>query len=552
MTDYALWGASPAGLPGGSVSFGAPTSLGVLFKVTAGSLYLKGYRYFCLDATDTTANVRFAAWHVTGTGTGTVLAGSQQTSNLTISATTPNDVFLTTPVALTSGQVYAAVVGDADHGPITNSYYTTGGTGAAGVTNGPLTAFSDQGAALAAPNGNPQGCFQQSSDDPAAAFPATGFSSSNFWISPIVTDDPAGFSVAFVSTDGSGVSTYTVAAQENNTGSAGAQPMRVLPPSSPPPAYAHAFLIMLGVDPGQGTTFGDSIGTIVSLGAHNTYNLTCIQPGYPFHPWYGDNPGDASTLQETFLLDLLTWIKANLAITGTEKVYLIGFSSSGLGGQGLQFRHPTVFEATASWDAPFLMTSYDGSDPDSGPVLGGPATVYGTNANFTANYELSTGNLAGWASPFTSRNRIWLGGFAAFQQDTIDYDARLTSAGILHTLGSMTAVSHAWHTAWVAEALANIIDVPPVVTVNAGLASGTGTAQAPATAVTVNAGVAAGTGVTRNSVVNTSGNLNIVAGVATGAGAALNAGVTAFTVGKLTASAAGSGGATITVRAGTN
>ena len=82
---------------------------------------------------------------------------------------------------------------------------------------------------------------------------------------------------------------------------------------------------MLPVDPGQDTTFGDSIGTAVSLGAHNTYNLTIIQPGYATHPWYGDNPDDASTKQETFLLDILTWIKAHLATTGTEPVYLIGF-----------------------------------------------------------------------------------------------------------------------------------------------------------------------------------------------------------------------------------
>jgi len=458
VTDIALWGTSPAGLPIGDTSFGAPTSLATLFKVTASGWYLKGYQFFCLGTPP--ASVPFCAWTVTGNGTGSVLAGSQQTATLTVSLTDPNYIYLATPVALTAGQTYAATVGDAQNGPITSSYFTTGGPGASGLSVPPLLAFSDQGAGAPEPAGNHQGCFQQTSNDPTAAFPGLNFSSSCFWISPVITDQPAALDAELTSTSG-GISTYTVTAAGNDTGSAGPQPTRVLPPTSPAPGYPHAFLFMLPVETGQGTSFGDSIGTIVSLGAHNQYNLTCIQPGLPAHPWYGNNPGDPQTQQETFLLDMVTWAKANLAVTGSEPVYLIGFSSSGLGGQGLQFRHPAVFAATASWDAPFLMTSYDGADPDSGPVGGSSALVYGSDANFTANYELSTGNLTAWKGPFTSANRIWLGGFAAFQQDTIDYDARLTSAGIVHTLGTMTGVSHAWHTSWVAEALAAIIAPSP-------------------------------------------------------------------------------------------
>ena len=264
-----------------------------------------------------------------------------------------------------------------------------------------------------------------------------------------------------------GVDTYSVTSPINNTGSAGPQDMRVLAPTSPSPAYAHAFLWMLPVEPGQGTTFGDSIGTAQSLNAHNDYNLTVIQPGYPINPWYADNPTDPTTLQETFTLNLVAWAKQHLATTGTEKHYLIGFSKSGLGGQGLQFRHPGVFQATASWDAPFMMTDYDGTDPDDpGGVGGGSAAVYGTSANFTSNYELSTGNLAGWktAGSFGSVNRIWISGFSAFQSDVTDYDTLLTSAGFAHTLGTMASATHAWDTSWVAQALAAIMPVVHSVT----------------------------------------------------------------------------------------
>lgn len=456
--DIALWGTSPPSLPSGSIDFGSATSLAGLFKVTESGWYLKGYLCYCLDADQTAADVPFATWTITGNGTGTVLAGSEQTGNFTVSESDPNIVYLDTPLALTANQVYAAAIGDSQNGLISENYFTGGGDGAAGLSVPPLFAFSDQSGSAPDPSGNPQGLFQQTSNDPAADFPALNFSSSNFWISPVISQDPSGLSVSLTSTDPTtGVSTYTVTAQENNTGSAGPQQMRVLPPVSPAPGYDHAFLIMLPVDPGQETTFGDAMGTAVTLGANDTYNLTVVQPGLPMHPWYGDNPDDASTLQESFILDLVTWLKANLATTGHEAVYLIGFSSSGLGGQGLQFRHPDIFAATASWDAPFLMTSYDGDDVDSGPVGGSSALVYGTDANFTANYELSATNLTALKGPFTTTPRLWIGGFAAFEDDTTDYKSRLTSEGITFTAGSMTGTSHAWHTPWVAEALASII-----------------------------------------------------------------------------------------------
>lgn len=296
-----------------------------------------------------------------------------------------------------------------------------------------------------------------------------GSNSNNFLSAWTIGLSPTGgapptFSATFESTDGNGVQSWSVLSALNDTGGAGAQQMRVLPPASPSNAYPHSFLFLLPVETGQGTTFGDSIGTILSLGAQNKYNLTCIQPGFPINPWYADNPGDSTTSQESFMAALVTWTAANLAVTGKEKNYLIGFSKSGLGGQGLQLRNPSLYAATASWDAPFVMTDYDGTDPDDpGGVGGGSTAVYGTSTNFTTNYELSTGNLATWkaAANFGSVNRVWIAGYNAFQQDVIDYDARLTSGGILHTFGPMVSDTHAWDTGWVSEALAAIIPPRP-------------------------------------------------------------------------------------------
>lgn len=305
------------------------------------------------------------------------------------------------------------------------------------------------------------------SGSPGVAFYGTTGTAS-LWMGGDGTPPLAGFS----STDGNGAqSWYAVSAQSLP----GPNLLRVLPPSAPSAAYPHSFLLMLPVEPQQGSTFGDPLATIEALGAQNTYNLTVMQPGYPINPWYADNPGVPGTSQESFTLALVTWLKANFAVSGHEKVYLIGFSKSGLGGNGLLFRNPAVFQAGAFWDYPAGMTDYDGTDPDysGSPVGGGSTAVYGTSANFTSNYELDSANLATWkaASSFGTVNRLWVGGFNTFPTDVANYHARLNAAGILHTYASVSASAHVWAPTpgWVGPALAAMF---PPVTAGLLMASG--------------------------------------------------------------------------------
>lgn len=251
-----------------------------------------------------------------------------------------------------------------------------------------------------------------------------------------------------------GVTTYSVTAGINNTGSAGPQNMRVLQPTAPAAGRPHGFLWMLPVEPGQGTSFGDSMATALALGIHNTYNLTCIQPGFPVDPWYADNVSDTHTQQETFMIDMTNWAKANLASTGVEKHYLIGFSKSGFGGQLLFLKHQDVFQAVATWDNATdyaTLAQYDG-----GPV-------FGTQGNLDNN-KLYNPNLATWKAEGNtgSVNRIWLGAGINLVQATADYDARLTSDGILHTYSYVAADSHNWAPTpgWVAPAVAAMLGNP--------------------------------------------------------------------------------------------
>ena len=255
----------------------------------------------------------------------------------------------------------------------------------------------------------------------------------------------SGLQVQYLSTDASGVQHYQVTSPDNGPGP---QTLRVLQPGNPAPGVAHNFIYVLPVEPGEGTTFGDGLQVIQSLGLQDQYNLTVIEPSFSINPWYADNPLDANLREDTFMAtDLQPWVKANLSVTGSEQHWLIGFSKSGIGGQTLILRHPDKFTLAASWDFPADMNAYDEYGTNS-------ADSYGTDANFQANYRLTPAFLAAHAAPFQANNRIWIGGYQLFQQDVADYDALLTTQGIQHTTETPTAMAHAWDSGWVPIALA--------------------------------------------------------------------------------------------------
>jgi hypothetical protein len=255
----------------------------------------------------------------------------------------------------------------------------------------------------------------------------------------------AGFEAHYLSTDANGIQTYDMISAID-----GDHPelLRVLQPSDPAPGVAHNFLFVLPVEPGENSTAGDAMSVLESLNARNQYNLTIVEPTFSIDPWYADNPDDQTQQQETFMADeLAPWVKANLATTGSEQSWLIGFSKSGIGGQDLLLKHPDIFTLAASWDFPADASSYDEYGASS-------AQVYGTNANFLANYQLSAAFLDAHKAPFTGRNRIWIGGYGMFQQDMADYDALLTAEGIEHTTETPTSMAHRWDSGWVSIALA--------------------------------------------------------------------------------------------------
>ena len=489
-------------------------------------------------------------------------------------------------VTLVPGVHYVAAV---FFNTTTNNWYSdlgaywTSGAGASGITNGPLSA-PQSSAAL-----NGQAVFHAGT---TLAFPATTSSGADFGVDvevttssgagpavsappPLIPPHPlfpetllagayqradwqaqgvADLTVAFSSTSG-GIDTYNVTSPWNGTST---YQMRVLAPTAPNPDFPHAFLIMLPVQQNQDTNlYGDSIGTAQSIAAHNGYNLTCVQPGYaPLPssaegPWFADNPLNPAISQEKFTLLVTGWVRQHLAVTGQEQVYLIGFSRSGLGAANLLFRHPYVYAACATWDAPFGMTDYDGTDPIRGSMVGGDSQDgFGTSANFTNHYQMTTARLSGYQGTGQyGINRISLGLGPDFGADVPWFDGQLTANGIPHTYTfSNTVEAHAWQTDWVAAGLQAIIpsnaptvlpqQIPqPLLTqllkvaawrmpgaspaastsasAAAGQAAGTGTAQGATAAVAVNAGLATGTGAAQGAVPAIAVNAALASGAAT-------------------------------------
>ncbi len=262
-----------------------------------------------------------------------------------------------------------------------------------------------------------------------------------------ITADIGSMTATYQSTDSNGVATYDYTSPIIND--ATVEPVRVLQPTDPAAGVAHNFLIALPVEPGEGTTYGDAMSVLESLNAANQYDLTIVEPSFSIDPWYADSATDPQMQMETFITDqLVPWIKANFATTGTEQVWLLGFSKSGLGAQDLILKHPSVYTLAASWDFPAGMTSYD-------QLGASPATAYGTNENYLDNYAVTQQFVDQYAAPFTTAKRIWIGSYYYFDYNVNDYYApELTTAGIQYDIEPPTQMAHRWDSGWVPQALA--------------------------------------------------------------------------------------------------
>ncbi len=259
-----------------------------------------------------------------------------------------------------------------------------------------------------------------------------------------------GFQVDYVSTDSTGIQYYDMLSDNDGYG---VQTLRVLQPTHPTAGVAHNFLFVLPVEAGLGDEYGDGLATLQSLDAEDQYNLTIVEPTFYIQPWFANNATDPNLQYETFMTnELVPWVDSHLSTTGTEQNWLIGFSKSGYGAQDLILKHPNLFALAASWDFPAGMTTT--AQYSSTPN-------YGTQANFAANYELTSAFLTAHEAPFQTSNRIWIEGGSLYSGDVSNYDSLLTSKGILHTLGQTQSVPHLWTSGWVPNAARRALSGQP-------------------------------------------------------------------------------------------
>ncbi|MFJ5984311.1 DUF4082 domain-containing protein [Lentzea sp. NPDC092896] len=173
MTNYSIWPATDGPF---SSSADDPVNLGIQFSVDS-QAWIVGLRYF-RGATDVNPD-ELRLWRADSPSVGTSLAAVTPPAAGTLGWQT---VLLAEPVELTPSQIYKTVGHFPDH-YVASAGYWTSGDGAAGITNGILTAQNNDGSL------GGQGTFKYG----ASAYPDGTFNGGNYWVDVVVTDvDPSG------------------------------------------------------------------------------------------------------------------------------------------------------------------------------------------------------------------------------------------------------------------------------------------------------------------------------------------------------------------------
>ena len=180
--------------PAAAVSYSGPFEAGVVFGVTNGGCWLDGYWWWVCGSGQSTSPQKFALWQTHNGQHGNVVSGSVVTSGA-LTAGQWNFVPLAAKLPLAIGATYVASTGFSNGFPDTNDQFGSGQPYAAGIVNGPLTAYSDASGSLPSPFKTAQGVFSVASTDPTVAMPIYGSSACNFWVDlQVDTNPPTGTS----------------------------------------------------------------------------------------------------------------------------------------------------------------------------------------------------------------------------------------------------------------------------------------------------------------------------------------------------------------------
>ena len=227
--------------------------------------------------------------------------------------------------------------------------------------------------------------------------------------------------------------------------------IRVLLPSVFDPGREYPVVYVLPVEAGDGTRYGDGLGTIYNLGLQTRYDAIFVAPTFSDKPWYADHVSNRQIWQETHFRSIVVpFVElAYPASTEAEDRLLLGFSKSGWGSFSMLLRHPDEFGRAFAFDSPLGL---------SNPNFDEFNKIVGTQANFE-NYHVM--DLIRDQSPLlrTQGPRLFMMGyyFDFTRRDMDAADRLMTSLGIPHGYLPGPQRSHRWDSGWVGQAVATLL-----------------------------------------------------------------------------------------------
>lgn len=230
---------------------------------------------------------------------------------------------------------------------------------------------------------------------------------------------------------------------------AGETTVRVFLPEAPDPSAQPRLLLVLPVEAGTESRWGDPAAEIRRTDITNRYQLVAAIPTFTALPWYADHPSDDQLQQEAYLLrDVLPLIDR---YHGTEsasgRTLLVGFSKSGWGAWSLLLRNPGTFARAAAWDAPLMQ-----SKPDKY----GMGPIFGDQANF--NGYLISDLVKRQAELLRVRKRLVLTGyFESFRAHHIAMHKLLNELQVPHAYRDGPKRDHHWESGWLDEAVSLLL-----------------------------------------------------------------------------------------------
>lgn len=193
MGTYRLFSSTVG--PSSAVAYTGNFIAGLTFFVTGGA-WFQGYWWWVCPSGQSTSPVTCALWQAYTANDATFVPGSIVTSG-DLAAGQWNWIPLGAPLPLSIGAAgaeagvaeYVAAIACNGAFPDTNNAFGSGDPYSAGITVGPLSAFSAQSGTLPSPFGIDQGAFSVAAGDPSTVPPLGGDGThDNFWVDVQVTD----------------------------------------------------------------------------------------------------------------------------------------------------------------------------------------------------------------------------------------------------------------------------------------------------------------------------------------------------------------------------